>query len=378
MGRKLTGFLTILVSVLLTPFAEAAYHNPEVRVLLFSTTSGVVFSHQNSLVIENGQLENTRHRKLVVKRVRANKVMVNNQYVHPGSLWIRGNPETRVQQIGSSVNRGYLGRIEIKPFAKGLYVINHVPIEHYLEGVLNAEISTKWHMEVIKAQSVIARTFALYKMEKRGNAAWHLSAGQYDQVYLGVDIADDRGKRAIGATRGIVVSFNGKLAQTFYHSNCGGMTEDPGYIWRTSLPYLRVKSVPYGQKDPRYHWETTLSEKELLTLLRKSGENLNSVKKLFINKQTSSKRAFELVFVGKRPVKMLAYKFRKLAGYRRIQSLLFDVIKVPGGFHFRGKGNGHGVGLSQWAAKEMAEVGYKYHDIIYFFYSGIRLKIYRS
>jgi len=378
MNLYFRNFLLLLVLFLISHSAEAKYPNPILKVLLFQTSSGVLLKNPKGLLVESGSQMDNRFRKLVVKHVSADKLMVNNRFVENGSIWIRGNPETIVQKMGSSTSRRYLGRIQIKPFAKGVYVINHVPTELYLEGVLNAEISTNWHMEVVKAQSVISRTFALYKMEQRRDYAWHLSAGKFDQVYLGVDIADDRGKYAIGATRGIVVSYKGKLAQTFYHSNCGGTTEDPGNIWQYPLPYLRVKSVPYGQKDPRFHWEVTLREADILKVLRRNGQHLNKVKEMFINKHSSSRRAYELVLVGERPVKMLAYDFRKLAGYRRIQSLLFDIIKVPGGFHFRGKGNGHGVGLSQWAAKEMAEVGYKYHDIIYFFYTGIRLKIYRS
>ena len=357
---------------------EARYQNPVLKVLLFTTSSSVVFKDSRGLVVEGSDLKQTRYKKLVVKHIGTDKIMVNNRLVHRGSLWIRGNPEIPVQKIDSSAGRRYLGQIQVKPFAKGLYIINHVLTEDYLAGVLNAEISTKWHMEVVKAQSVVSRTFALYKREKRRESAWYLSAGKFDQVYLGVDIADDRGKYAIGATRGIVVSYRGKLAQTFYHSNCGGMTEDPGSIWQYSVPYLRVKSVPYGQKDPRFYWETTLRERDLVRILRKGNLRLNSVKEMFINKHTASNRAYELVFVGENTGKMLAYDFRRLAGYRRIQSLLFEVIKVPGGYYFKGKGNGHGVGLSQWAAKEMAEVGYKYHDIIYFFYSGIRLQIYRG
>ncbi|MBT7888109.1 MAG: hypothetical protein HN580_03745, partial [Deltaproteobacteria bacterium] len=64
---------------------------------------------------------------------------------------------------------------------------------------------------------------------------------------------------------------------------------------------------------------------------------------------------------------------RKASGYKKIQSLLFDVTRVSGGFRFNGKGNGHGVGLSQWSAKEMAENGFKYHEILYYFYQNIEL-----
>ncbi|MCP4754887.1 MAG: SpoIID/LytB domain-containing protein [Proteobacteria bacterium] len=311
--------------------------------------------------------------KITVKRVSSRKVMVNNRLIVEGSLWVSGQGSIKVLKIGSSIGRRYMGTIEIKPYGRGVYVINHIPVESYLEGVLNAEISTKWSIEVVKAQTVISRTYALHKREKRSKYAWHLSSGHFDQVYKGVDIADARGKLAIRSTYGIVVNYRGNLAQTFYHSNCGGMTEDPGNIWQYALPYLKIKSVPYGQKDPRYRWEITIPNSDIERILERAGMPMDGVQNVFVDKRTSSNRAYQLVFTGNRTRKLSAYDFRKLAGYRRIQSLMFDVVRVPNGFHFQGKGNGHGVGLSQWAAKEMAEVGYKYHEILHYFYTDVEL-----
>lgn len=333
-------------------------------------------SNRDGLTVKGFSSKGDKVRKIIIKRVSSSKVLLNNRIIVNGSLWVSSKGAITVQRIGSSAVRRYLGTIQVKPFAKGLYVVNHIATESYLEGVLNAEISTNWHIEVVKAQSVISRTFALYKKEKRHDYAWHLSASHFDQVYKGIDIADDRGRHAIRATSGIVVNHNGGLAQTFYHSNSGGMTEDPGNIWQYSLPYLQIRSVPYGQNDPRYYWETTISDREIKKILRKSGIKINKIQDIFISKRTPSNRAYELVLTGNRLHTMLAYNFRKNTGYKKIQSLLFDVIKVPGGFIFKGRGNGHGVGLSQWSAKEMAEIGYKFNDILHFFYYDIKLRRY--
>ena len=227
--------------------------------------------------------------------------------------------------------RKYHGMIEIRPYSRGLYVINHIRTETYLEGVLNAEISTQWHMDVVKAQAIIARTYALFKRRARNNKWWHLTSGSRDQNYMGANMVDKKGKRAIRETKGIVVHYRGQLAQTFYHSNCGGVTEDPAALWRFSLPYLTDR--------------------------------------------TASNRAAELAFVGDYGEEFMnASQFRRLAGYDKIQSLLLDVVKTADGFYFEGYGNGHGVGLCQWAAKEMAESGYRYEDILHYFYDGIRIR----
>ncbi len=356
----------------------AGYSNPILKVLLFRTSSTVIVKSSQSLRIRGVSLRRNEAYSILIKRINSNQIVINNRLLVKDSVFIDSQGAIQVRKSGTSRSRGYTGTIEIKPYAKGVYVINHIPTESYLEGVLNAEISTSWNMEVVKAQSIISRTFALYKRKKRRKYAWHLSSGKFDQVYHGVEIADARGRKAIRSTHGIVVNYKGRLAQTFYHSNCGGMTEDPGNIWQSSFPYLQVKSVPYGENDPRYYWETEIPNWEIKKILRRAGKSIGNVKNMYIHRRTLSGRAYRLVFSGNRTETMTAYDFRRLAGYKRFQSLLFDVVKVPDGYYFRGRGNGHGVGLSQWAAKEMADVGFKCNDILRFFYNNIEIRQYRG
>ena len=368
--------LKSFVLILITTFAQslqAEYRNPVVKILLFSSSAGVFLSNTDGLNLsQNGRNLGT------VKSIRVapgdpSHLLINNKQSAKGSLMIIAQGKTSIQDTRHRNQRRYLGAFEIRPFAGGLRLINHIPMELDLEGVLNAEISTKWHMEVVKAQAVISRTFALFKRERRRQHPWHVSADHFDQVYKGSDIADERGKAAIRATYGIVVGYQGRLAQTFYHSNCGGMTEDPGRIWKSRLPYLKVRTVPYGKRDPRYYWETTIPVWDMGKILKKAGIRIGEIEDINISKRTSSNRVFELTFFGEADAKLSGYAFRKASGYKKIQSLLFDVTRVSGGFRFNGKGNGHGVGLSQWSAKEMAENGFKYHEILYYFYQNIEL-----
>ena len=356
----------------------AKYYNPTLKVLLFSTPSAVVLKDSQGLKADGITLQGWGKTRIQVNRVNSSKLKINNQFLHNNSLWVRGKGVIEVIKSGSASRRRYRGTIEVKPYAKGLHIINHIPVETYLEGLLNGEISTRWNPEVVKAQAVIARTFALHRRSKRLKSAWHLTAGQGDQVYGGVNIADMLGKRAIVATRGIVVNYKGKLAQTFYHSNCGGMTEDPGYLWKYSLPYLQIKEVPFGEEDPRYYWELTIPDWKMRKILKNAGIYLRKVTDIFISERTQSDRAYKMVFTGRESRSLLAADFRKHAGYNSIQSLLFDVIRVPGGFYFKGKGHGHGVGLCQWAAKEMADMGFSYDEILYFFYNDVQLQVHQK
>lgn len=367
-------FLLIFISFCLQ--AEARYSNPTLRVLLFKTSKSIVL-YGNKLESESIRLRTRERKRLRVSHMDSQTIRVGNRINHNGSLIINGQGTIQVSRGNRASARRYDGTIEIRPSRRGFYVINHIRTENYLEGVLNAEISTQWHKEVVKAQSIIARTFALYKWEIRKRKPWHLTSGYGDQYYQGANIADASGRRAIYDTRGVVVTYQGKLAQTFYHSNCGGVTEDPWYLWKSSIPYLQIQQVPYGKDDPRYNWEITIPDWKIRKILKRVGFRTSRINKIRVSELTESKRAYRMVFEDQNnQFTLLATEFRKQAGYDKVQSLLFDVIRVPEGFRFKGKGNGHGVGLCQWAAKEMAERGLKYDQILRFFYKDTKLQTY--
>ncbi|MGK0290565.1 MAG: stage II sporulation protein D [bacterium] len=366
--RKLIISLVVL-SFYINPLYARSYSNPVLKVLLFKTSRAVIVRSKRKLRIRGVKLQHRKSYRVQINKVSSSKVIVNNWAVRRGSIWIRSYSPIKVR------GRRYLGTIEIKPFAKGLYVINHIRTESYLEGVLNGEISTRWHPSVVQAQAVIARTFALYKRKRRRKYSWHLTAKPLDQVYLGVDIADGRGRLAIRNTYGLIVTHKGKLVPTFYHSNSGGITEDPGNIWQYSMSHLEPVKSPYGKEDPNYRWHTTITRKKLSFMLAKLGHKLHYPTSIFVSKKTSTGRAARVIIGnGSRSISILATDFRRVAGYTKVKSLLFKVSKNPRGFFIRGRGNGHGVGLSQWGAKEMADSGHSFQDILKFYYRNIQIQ----
>ena len=352
---------------------QAKYQNPEVKILIFSTHSNFSLSSPTGIVLQaSGQRLGN---KLQVSFLGNKRLQVGR--LAPGTAVIRLSSLSPILvKHGGHKTRRYRGDMVLVPYKKGVYLVNYIQTESYLEGVLAGEIKTTWPIEAVKAQAVIARTYALYRRFERRNALWHLVSGTGDQVYLGVDADDPKGRLAISATRGVVVSYKGRLAQTFYHTNCGGMTEDPGVLWDFSLPYYHVVEVPFGEEDPIYNWEFFLSSHQALTLLRKFGFSSPGITGISVLKRTESGRAYWVQFNQSGQKTVLAKDFRRLVGYTKIKSLMFDIIPVQKGFLVRGQGNGHGVGLCQWAAKEMATKGYSYQDILHFFYRPVDLGYY--
>jgi stage II sporulation protein D len=273
--------------------------------------------------------------------------------------------------------KGYRGTLEVYPSEKGLLVVDEILLEEYLVGLINCEISSQWPMEAVKAQAVVARTFALYQKQSRKNLLYHLESTVYDQVYGGSDIEDSRAARAVEETHGEVVSYDGKVIQAFFHSSCGGHTEASQNVWSVKLPYLRGVECTYCMKTPSVLWEQTLSPKKIASLLRAAGYSVAGLEQIRVKSRYPSGRIeyLELVSADK-IVTIPAVAFRKSIGYGVIRSTDFEVKLIDDAFVFIGLGYGHGVGLCQWGAKQRAEQGFSYREILSYYYPGTRVVTY--
>jgi stage II sporulation protein D len=272
----------------------------------------------------------------------------------------------------------YRGVVEIAPADKGVLVINELPLEDYLVGLINCEISSQWPMEAIKAQAVIARSYAVYQKEARKNTMYHLESTVMDQVYEGCDIEDSRAARGVKETDGEVLTYGNKVIQAFYHSNCGGHTEASENVWGFPLPYLKGVDCVYCLMAPSARWEQTISLKKLESLLKSNGYQLSGLRDIKAGKKNRSGRVTDLTLLSVRgSLTISSVNLRKAIGYSVIRSTNFEVRTTGDDAFFAGIGYGHGVGLCQWGAKQRAGDGFDYREILTYYYPGTRLeKIY--
>jgi stage II sporulation protein D len=265
--------------------------------------------------------------------------------------------------------------IEIAAGKGGLLVINEVPIEAYLAGIINNEISSKWPEDVIKTQAVIARTYALFNRNKRSSAPWHVESSVRGQVYSGSASEDSAAVKAVAATCGEVLTFDNEPALTVYHSNAGGMTEASSAVWSRDYPYLVPVESPFDAGAPKYEWDHTSTSATLGALLRASGRAIGDPDAVEILEKTGAGRVKLLAVRDSEgnEVRLSGEDLRSVLGYSVLRSAMFDVEKGGEMFLFKGRGSGHGVGLSQWGAKGMAENGWSYRQILLHFYPGTEL-----
>jgi len=268
----------------------------------------------------------------------------------------------------------YRGIAEVSVFDKGILVVNDLPLEEYLVGLINCEISSAWPIEAVKAQAVIARTYALNRKDARRASLYHLESSVIDQVYEGCEIEDSRARRGVNDTSGQVLTYAGSVIQAFYHSNCGGRTESSENVWGARLPYLMGVDCAYCMLSPSTVWEQKILLKDLEDRLRTSGFKVGTISDLRPGQRNNRGRLKNVVILSSRGETVLSGdQFRKAIGYGIIKSTNFTLKQTNGEAIFSGLGNGHGVGLCQWGAKHRALDGFGYAEILSYYYPGTAL-----
>ncbi len=262
----------------------------------------------------------------------------------------------------------YRGQIEVYRGERGLYIINELPLEDYVASVVASEVADSWSIEALKAQAVVVRTYAVRHIQKAADALYHLTSSTLHQIYLG-DSQMPSVAEAVGQTKGEILTYEGEPIEALYHSTCGGRTENSGEVFSFSYPYL--KSVPNNCSiSPYWRWKRVLSRHLVEDLLRVEG--IGQIKVLT---RTSTGRAAQMLIVTESgDIRMPARDLRRLLGWKRLPSTWFDVEQKGKKFIFKGRGYGHGVGLCQWGAQQMALEGKTYSQILQYYYPGTTIE----
>lgn len=281
----------------------------------------------------------------------------------------------RINASGSVVNINEFaltGMIDIRKNKKGSYqVINELGLEDYVRSVVGEEMSSRWPIEALKAQAVIARTYALYRKSTSGSLPYDLSATVDSQMFTG-DTHDKQGPAtAARDTEGEVLTYGGEVIETLYHSACGGATEDAKDVWDRDYPYLKSQYCSCGKESPYAKWEKPFASKEVERALTAGGYSASGVSRIrILDRSVTGRVKMVKVYTDSGGINIRGSDFRRLLGYSRLPSTAFEVRKEGPKFIFSGKGSGHGVGLCQWGAKVMAGEGKGYREILEYYYPG--------
>ena len=270
-------------------------------------------------------------------------------------------------------------QIRVKLGEQGIII--KLSFEKYLCGVLKGEVSFSWPLEALKAMAVSVRTYTFNQLEKNRDRDYDIMNSVFNQVYQAgaphLNIL-----QAVRETNEEVVTYQGKLAAVFYHCSSGGKTANIADIWpsENNFPYLSGVDDPYSiQPEKYYPWKRTF---DLESFSRKFS-GLGRIKKLRILEKDSSGRVKNIELSGeKRTYELTGKEFRYTMNLDLKQTdknyfpstLLFSEPEIKEErIIFTGYGSGHGVGLSQWGAKKMAEEGISYEDILRHYFPGTEI-----
>ena len=280
-------------------------------------------------------------------------------------------------QIGDKVKRRYRGKIIIETGPTELVIKNQLPLEQYLYSVVASEMPFR-EPEALKAQAVLARTFALRHRSRNGT--YDFSDMTTDQVYTGVDGETLHSIEAVKQTQGQVAVYDGKLIEVYYHSTSGGHTTSPDLVWGGGgevPPYLQGVLDEYGSASPHYRWTNMLTHEEVRRL---EIEGLKgTIIGIKVMKRTPHGRVSEVeIQMSTGCITMTGYEFYRLVGetlgWHLVKSDWFSVLNERGRIMIQGRGLGHGVGMNQWGAQEMAQKNFKYPEIIAYYMPGVEVR----
>jgi stage II sporulation protein D len=267
------------------------------------------------------------------------------------------------------------GLIHLVRRGKGFLVINRVDLEEYVKGVVPAEVSSTWHPEMLKAQAVAARTYALYQQMLSATREYDVEATVQDQVYRGKQGIDAGILRAVEETRGLVVTYQDAPIYAAFSSTAAGLTEDAMNVWSKEYPYLKGVECPFDLASPYYQWKSSFRVDTLEQNLRQQGFSVGTIATMTPLSFSRGGRIAKLrILHSGGELVLRGEELRKAVGYTIIPSTQFAIESIGRDVVLSGFGAGHAVGMCQWGAKELAELGYPFSTILRYYYPGTELQ----
>lgn len=296
------------------------------------------------------------------------------------SVYLGSEGPTLRLSVGGNT-RHYRGWIFLESLNGFLLIVNEVPLESYLLGVLACEMSPSAPLEALKAQAVAARTYALNRIGSLKGEPYDLDDTSRCQVYRGFDREFPATNEAVRLTSNQVLTYQGRPISAVFSTVSGGITasseesfKGPGQPYLTSFLDVDAKGVPFASGAKYLDWELQLSFDELERDLQKSGHRVGKLVTINIVSRGPSGRVMTVEVVGtSSKVSLFGADFRRIIGPDVLRSTLFDLLVNDNSITCIGRGWGHGVGMCQAGAIGRAKAGQTYREILAIYYPGAEL-----
>jgi stage II sporulation protein D len=364
-----------LVSVLII-FSIDTY-SQKINISLFndySVTSFVISIVKGSYSLrQNGQeIQNlNKHENMYVSLV-GNAISVNikgeaNQTYSHLSFISGGDSEIRIRPVNPVLKpRTYIDNISVSVDFNRLLIINQLTFNEYLAGVVEAEGGPSSFPEYYKAQALLCRTYAAANKNRHMEESFNLCDGTHCQAFKGIATKSQIIYDAVKKTDGLIVVDNEKkLITAAYHSNSGGFTQDATNVWLVDLPYLQSFKDPYSLVGRNSKWQKIINRKQWQNYFSEYMPH-NSVPDNFTRIIDGREKYYS---IGN-----LKVPYTRIRKDWNLRSSFFSVYDSGTSILIKGRGYGHGVGMSQEGAMEMANQGHSFSEIIHFYFKNVTIK----
>ena len=255
-------------------------------------------------------------------------------------------------------------KVQIKKKGSALEVILKLPLEEYLSVVVGSEIPSSWPIEALKAQAVTARTYLLNQLEFSADSDYDVASSVADQRFNGTEKISERSVSAVKTTKNqVIIDKYGLLAKVFYSSSHGGFISSPEFTWKLAAKHYLISKPAYPEDGPFNSWQRKFSQDELNDLVGISFFNIEEILRV----------ASDYLLISKDAKKTKLLIGEELRHKLSLPSSSFTPHKDGDKWIFAGRGFGHGIGMSQYGAKAMANNASNYAEIIGFYYPQTRI-----
>lgn len=369
----------------------AANNSIKVRIFsLHSLKSLTISSPQpwKLLLPETQSVKNIPVGKEIQIDVTGSQLVISGEVsFQAGNLILKSTPQSYlVFQAPASAKKKYSGEIRVGVKQGHLLLIQRIPLETYVLGVLAREMPEDFPLEAQKAQAVAIRSYTLAQGSRHPKEAYHFCDSTHCQTYGGQEAAPIF-ISALRQTKDLILTHRDHSIHSYYHSTCGGHTSGAREVFGgPDLPYLqRVEDKNYCAASPHTNWETTLSGPELNQIYQPNfAPAPNGTFR--VTEGEPEGRIFSMLWNPNQPIELNAQEFLTRSGRRlgwsRIKSAWFEILPQGEVYQLKGRGLGHGVGLCQWGARGMALTGQSFEGILSHYFPHTRLsrskKVYNS
>jgi stage II sporulation protein D len=282
-----------------------------------------------------------------------------------GSFKIRSViPQTKVRMYDDNLT------VSLTPDKKQFLLINKVDLEKYIAGVVESESGTKSGVEYYKLQSILCRTYLLAHMNRHVLEGFEVCDDVHCQAYLSKPSKAEISESVFNTMGEIVVDGDLNLITAAFHSNCGGETCNSQDVWAVSTSYLKSVHDTFCLHQPHAHWRRTVALEDWKAYLQLKHKYPVDDSLKLSSATTFNQSACRAIYFMDRNLKI---PLKTIRADFQLKSTYFSVEQKGDMIVFNGRGYGHGVGLCQEGAMEMARLNYTYKDILNFYYKDVYL-----